>query len=153
MFCSILLCVRVGDCCSWERFFKSIFSKFPYKTERKKENPRKYLSGLKFLDFAFCCKSEIRISKSQSRFTQSVMFYFWLMSRKNTWLLPHLTPCSHLGLNKNGAKETVEANGFVAPRGFVHLQLFLWKQDSAFTGSSLCLFSFDKAGEGGGGYT
>ena len=45
----------------------------------------------------------------------------------------------------------VEANGFVAPRGFVYLQLFLWKQDSAFTGSFLSLFSFDKAGEGGGG--
>ena len=100
------------------------------------------MSGLNFV-FRFCVL--LQIWNPDFYF----MFYFWLMSRKNMWFLPHLTPCSHLRLNKNGAKETVEAHDFVAPRGFVHLQLFLWKQDSAFTGSSLSLFFLWKAGGGG----
>jgi len=68
-------------------FFKSIFNKFPYK---KKKNPRTYFLAFKFV-FRFCVLLQIR----------------------NPWFLPHLTPSSLLRLNKNGAKVTAEAHGFV----------------------------------------
>ena len=90
-------------------FFKSIFSRFPYKTERKKIQGHISRRSNSCFDFAFCCKSEIRISKSKSRFPNRSC----LMSSKNTWFLPHLTPRSHLTLNKNGAKVTAKAHGFV----------------------------------------
>ena len=61
-------------------FFKSIFSRFPYKTERKKIQGHISWRSNSCFDFAFCCKSEILISKSKSRFPNRSC----LMSSKNT---------------------------------------------------------------------
>ena len=60
-------CVRVQDRCSYGHFFKSFFG-FPNRTVKMKIQKQISQRWNPFSDFAFDCKSKIRILKSKSRF-------------------------------------------------------------------------------------
>ena len=143
--------MRVGDCCSWEQFFKSIFSRFPIKPKERKNIQGNICQGSNsFSDSAFCCKSEIRISKSQSRFPNRSCFTFdWCLVTTRDFSLTWRPVLTWGWIKMAQRKRSRPTASLLHVDSFIYSFLYENRTQLSQVAPSLC-FSFYKA-EGGGG--